>query len=192
MSPALSAKREAAGAGDLRCRVRASLDAAEVALTALRPARGAIGHNEPPDLPLTEADGVEAAATTAALRREATSGAAPDATVVRSAVDQLDAVTLSIREWLVARGAGPAADEALDEAGLPAEVRILILAMQGREPDRLGPWLRAARDGPVAALRRFAERLRADGDAVRGGVAGVERRPDEGQINRLKTLKRQM
>ena len=51
----------------------------------------------------------------------------------------------------------------------------------------------AAQDGPVAALRRFARRLQADGDAVRAAVSlEWSNGQTEGQINRLKTLKRQM
>ena len=48
-------------------------------------------------------------------------------------------------------------------------------------------------DGPVAALRRFAKRLQADGDAVLAAVVlGWSNGQTQGQINRLKTLKRQM
>jgi transposase len=62
-----------------------------------------------------------------------------------------------------------------------------------RAPERLEPWLQAAQDGPVAALRRFAKRLQADGDAVRAAVTlDWSNGQTEGQINRLKTLKRQM
>src|SRR3954469_22927795 len=62
-----------------------------------------------------------------------------------------------------------------------------------RAPERLNPWLQAAQDGPVPALRRFAKRLQADGDAVRAAVTlGWSNGQTEGQINRLKTLKRQM
>ena len=62
-----------------------------------------------------------------------------------------------------------------------------------RAPERLEPWLQAAQDGPVTALRRIARRLQADGDAVRA-AATLEwsNGQTEGQINRLKTLKRQM
>ena len=62
-----------------------------------------------------------------------------------------------------------------------------------RAPERLDPWLQAAQDGPIAALRRFAKRLQADGDAVRAAVTlDWSNGQTEGQINRLKTLKRQM
>ena len=62
-----------------------------------------------------------------------------------------------------------------------------------RAPERLDPWLQAAQEGPVAVLRRFAKRLQADGDAVRAAVTlDWSNGQTEGQINRLKTLKRQM
>jgi transposase len=55
------------------------------------------------------------------------------------------------------------------------------------------PSLKAAQDGPVAALRRFAERLQDDGGAVRAAVTlDWSDGQTEGQINRLKTRKRQM
>lgn len=54
-------------------------------------------------------------------------------------------------------------------------------------------WLHAARDGPVAVLCRFAERLKANGDAVRAAVSlDWSNGQTEGQIKWLKTLKRQM
>jgi transposase len=68
-----------------------------------------------------------------------------------------------------------------------------VALVRGREPERLDPWLRRAQDGPVAALRRFAKRLLADLGAVRAAVSlGWSNGQVEGQINRLKMLKRQM
>ena len=65
--------------------------------------------------------------------------------------------------------------------------------VRNRAPERLDPWLRRVQDGPVAALRRFAEGLLADYDAVRAAVTlPWSNGPAEGQINRLKMLKRQM
>jgi len=62
-----------------------------------------------------------------------------------------------------------------------------------RAPDRLDPWLKRAADGPVQQLQRFAKRLSADYDAVRAALMlAWSNGPVEGQINRLKTLKRQM
>ena len=65
--------------------------------------------------------------------------------------------------------------------------------MRGREPECLDPWLQRAQDGAVASLRRFAERLSADHDAVRAAVTlDWSNGQTEGQINRLKAIKRQM
>jgi len=79
----------------------------------------------------------------------------------------------------------------LDEAiGFAEEFATLV---RGREPERLDPWLQRAQDGAVAPLRRFARRLSADYDAVRAAVAlDWSNGPVEGQINRLKAIKRQM
>jgi transposase len=77
----------------------------------------------------------------------------------------------------------------LDEAiGLAKEFAALV---RGREPERLDPWLQRAQDGAVALLRRFARRLSADYDAVRAAVTlDWSNGPIEGQISRLKMMKR--
>ena len=79
----------------------------------------------------------------------------------------------------------------LDEAiGLAEEFAALV---RGRKPECLDPWLRRAQDGTAPSLRRFAKRLSVDYDAVRAAAAlDWSNGPVEGQINRLKTLKRQM
>jgi len=60
-------------------------------------------------------------------------------------------------------------------------------------PDRLDPWLQRAGNSTVRQLQGFAKRLRADYNAVRSGVAlAWSNGQTEGQVNRLKTLKRQM
>ena len=65
--------------------------------------------------------------------------------------------------------------------------------MRDRAPDRLDPWLTHAADGTVQRLRRFAKRLSADYDAVRAALTlAWSNGPVEGQISRLKALKRQM
>ena len=52
---------------------------------------------------------------------------------------------------------------------------------------------RGRETAPSANCRGFAKRLRADYDAVRAGVAlAWSNGQTEGQVNRLKTLKRQM
>ena len=85
------------------------------------------------------------------------------------------------------RGRSPVLDAAV---GLAEAFAALV---RGRRAERLDPWLRAAQDGPVAALRRFAKRLLADEGAVRAAVTlDWSNGQTEGQINRLKTLKRQM
>ncbi len=77
--------------------------------------------------------------------------------------------------------------EALD---LAEEFAGLIRA---RQPERLGPWLARARDGRLAAFRGFAKRLGADEAAVQAAAMHPWSTGQvEGQINRLKTIKRQM
>ena len=80
---------------------------------------------------------------------------------------------------------------ALDETVALAEAFIGLV--RDRAPERLDPWLQQAQDGAVPALRRFAKRLSADYDAVRAAVTlDWSNGSAEGQINRLKALKRQM
>lgn len=60
-------------------------------------------------------------------------------------------------------------------------------------PDRLDPWLQQARDSTARQLRSFAKRLLDDYGAVRAAVEmSRSNGPVEGQVNRLKTIKRQM
>jgi transposase len=62
-----------------------------------------------------------------------------------------------------------------------------------RQPDLFDRWLERAAASDVAPLRRFATGLRADYDAVKAGITlGWSNGPVEGQINRLKMLKRSM
>jgi transposase len=62
-----------------------------------------------------------------------------------------------------------------------------------RQPQELEPWLARAAKSTVGAWRRFAKGLRDDFDAVKAGVTlPWSRGPVEGQITRLKLLKRQM
>ena len=79
----------------------------------------------------------------------------------------------------------------LDEAIALAESFVRLV--RDRAPGRLDPWLQQAGNSGVHQLRSFAKRLSADGDAVRAAVTlGWSNGPVEGQINRLKMLKRQM
>ena len=65
--------------------------------------------------------------------------------------------------------------------------------VRGRKPERLDPWLQRAQDSAVPALQRFAKRLSSDYAAVRAAVTlAWSNGQVEGQINRLKTIKRQM
>lgn len=65
--------------------------------------------------------------------------------------------------------------------------------VRDRAPDRLDPWLQRAESGTIRQLRGFAKRLVADYDAVRATVTlSWSNGQTEGQINRLKTIKRQM
>jgi len=62
-----------------------------------------------------------------------------------------------------------------------------------RIPERLDAWLQRATSSSVRPLRRFAQRLWADYDAVRASMTlDWSSGQTEGQINRLKMMKRQM
>jgi transposase len=62
-----------------------------------------------------------------------------------------------------------------------------------RAPDRLDPWLNQAVRSTLRPLRSFAKHLSADSDAVRAAVTlDWSNGPVEGQINRLKMVKRSM
>jgi len=62
-----------------------------------------------------------------------------------------------------------------------------------RQPDQLATWLERATASGLQAFQSFANGLRADYAAVKAGVTpSWSTGPVEGQINRLKILKRQM
>jgi len=62
-----------------------------------------------------------------------------------------------------------------------------------RQPTQLDAWLQRATTSTLEALRRFAQGLYEDYDAVKAGVTlPWSNGPVEGHINRLKMLKRQM
>ena len=78
----------------------------------------------------------------------------------------------------------PALDAAI------AQARRFCQMVRKREADDLDDWLEAARAGP---LRGFAAGIRRDLAAVRAGLSEPwSTGPVEGQISRLKTIKRQM
>lgn len=82
-------------------------------------------------------------------------------------------------------------DPELDEAITLAEAFIGLV--RDRAPDRLDPWLNQAVRSTLRPLRSFAKHLSADYDAVRAAMTlGWSSGPVEGQINRLKMLKRTM
>jgi transposase len=61
-----------------------------------------------------------------------------------------------------------------------------------RQPAQLEPWLARAATNALTPCRRFAKGLRADMAAVQAAVTWPwSQGPIEGQINRLKRLKRQ-
>jgi transposase len=65
--------------------------------------------------------------------------------------------------------------------------------MRQRQPDRFDSWLARATASAVAPLRRIATGLRTDYEAVKAGLRlPWSNGPVEGQINRLKMLKRSM
>ena len=62
-----------------------------------------------------------------------------------------------------------------------------------RTPEQLDPWLARAADSSLTPLQRFAKGIRDDYEAVKAGVTlPWSNGPVEGQMNRLKMLKRQM
>ena len=62
-----------------------------------------------------------------------------------------------------------------------------------RKVDELDPWLASAQQADIPELRRFAEGLVQDYDAVKAALTEHwSNGPVEGQVNRLKLVKRQM
>ena len=85
------------------------------------------------------------------------------------------------------RGRSPVLNEAVELA------EAFTVLVRGREAAQLDPWLQQAEHSAVPPLQRFAKRLRTDYDAVRAALSlGWSNGQTEGQINRLKTIKRQM
>ena len=62
-----------------------------------------------------------------------------------------------------------------------------------RQAERFDPWLVQARDCVLPAFRNFARKIDSDYDAVRAAMTSPWSTGQvEGQINRLKMIKRQM
>jgi len=79
----------------------------------------------------------------------------------------------------------------LNEAIALAEAFTALV--RDRKSDQFELWLKQAEGSAVPPLQRFATRLRADYAAVHAALSlGWSNGQTEGQINRLKTLKRQM
>ena len=65
--------------------------------------------------------------------------------------------------------------------------------MRLRQAEQFDAWLKAAVESPVVVFQRFANSLQEDYEAVKAGLAlSVSNGQVEGQINRLKMIKRQM
>ena len=80
---------------------------------------------------------------------------------------------------------------ALTEAITLAEAFVAMI--REGQAERFDPWLAQARDSVLPAFRNFARKIDSDYDAVRGAVTSPWSTGQvEGQINRLKMLKRQM
>jgi transposase len=76
---------------------------------------------------------------------------------------------------------------------LTTHVRAFAAMMTGRHGDRLDAWITSAEHDSLAPLAAFARNLRRDLDAVCHGLSlNHSSGPVEGNINRLKMLKRQM
>ena len=85
------------------------------------------------------------------------------------------------------RGRSPTLNEAVELA------EAFTALVRGREAVQLDDWLHQAETSAVPPLQRFAKRLRADYAAVRAALSlDWSNGQTEGQINRLKTIKRQM
>jgi transposase len=65
--------------------------------------------------------------------------------------------------------------------------------VRGREETKFRAWMQSAKDGSSKEMKGFAEGLRRDQEAVEGALrSGWSNGQTEGQVNRLKFLKRQM
>jgi len=76
---------------------------------------------------------------------------------------------------------------------LVEHVRAFAIMMTGRHGDRLDAWVTTVEHDTLAPLAGFARNLRRDLDAVRNGLTLQHSSgPVEGNINRIKMIKRQM
>ena len=107
--------------------ILARLEDVEKALAKLRPAHGGIGHNNPPDGPLTPEEHIEASTAIAELREEA-SAARPDTSRVQRATQVLAKVAETVGRWLWKR-AEIVIDEFLKEVGKKAAHPAVVALM---------------------------------------------------------------
>ena len=101
----------------------------------------------------------------------------PRGQLTREEAEKVDSLKVSLPNFAVMRG-------------LAMRFRGIL---RGDDPSRLDSWLNDARATGLYGIRRFAQVLHRDIDAVRNAIS--ERWSNgqtEGQINRLKTLKRAM
>jgi transposase len=76
---------------------------------------------------------------------------------------------------------------------LVKHVRAFAIMMTGRHGDRLEEWISTVEKETLAPLASFAHHLRRDLDAVGNGLTlEYSSGPVEGNVNRLKMIKRQM
>lgn len=113
-------------------------------------------------------------------------------------------LTPSRATWLILRReATLTEDEKPQRARLQAQAGAIAEAIaltqdcaalvRQRQPEGLETWLERATASSLQAFKSFANGLRADDEAVKAGVTLMwSTGPVEGQINRLKMLKRQM
>ncbi len=106
--------------------------------------------------------------------------------------------------WLVLRPSAGSTDHDHQQLAqltqqAPALAEAVALAqdfaalVRQRQPAQLEPWLKRAAASALPPFRRFARGLRTDRAAVQAAVTlPWSQGPIEGQINRLKMLKRQM
>ena len=105
--------------------ILARLEDVEKALAKLRPAHGGIGHNNPPDGPLTPEEHTEASTAIAELREEA-SAALPNTSRVQRAAQVLAKVAEAVGRWLWKR-AEIVIDEYAKELGKKAAYTTVAL-----------------------------------------------------------------
>lgn len=65
--------------------------------------------------------------------------------------------------------------------------------VRNRQPDQLDPWLEAALGSGIPDMRTFAEELQREYSALKAALSSpYSTGPVEGQINRLKLIKRSL